>query len=165
MAFNRAYCIMLPLLAGLSACATPADQYPSLAIRDVERVVGTADPVVAPPYVPPAPAAATLDRLTQLQSAATAAHAAFIAQEARDRGVIARLSGAATGSDGWAVGLAALAELQGARSRTMVALADLDRIHVDAAVAGEDLSRVAAVRDAVAALVAQEDAMIDRAAR
>lgn len=163
MAFNRAYCITLPLLAGLCACATPADQYPSLAIRDVERVTGTANAATPPPYAPPSPTAETLDRLGKLQAEASAAHIAFTAQEARDRAVIARLSGAATGTDSWATGLAALADLSGLRSRTMVALADLDRIYADAAVAGEDLARIAAARDAVAALVAQEDAVIARA--
>jgi hypothetical protein len=42
----------------------------------------------------------------------------------------------------------------------MIALADLDRLYVDAAVNGEATDRIAAARDTVAAQVEQEDATI-----
>jgi hypothetical protein len=54
----------------------------------------------------------------------------------------------------------ALAALGAARSRAMIALADLDRIYVDAAVNGEALDRVGPARDSVAAQVEQQDATI-----
>lgn len=165
MSCNPMRLLPIPLLAAVAACAAPQGEFPSLAIRDAERITGTATPAPANPYTPPAPAPATLDRLGQLQAEATAAHAAFTTQAARDRVVIAGLAGAATGSEAWAAGSAALGELEGMRGRTMIALADLDRIHVDAAVAGEDLACIATVRDAVAAMVAQEDAVIAAAIR
>ena len=55
----------------------------------------------------------------------------------------------------------ALASLEAARSRAMIALADLDRLYVDAAVGGEELTRIAPVRESVVELVAQQDATIE----
>jgi hypothetical protein len=52
----------------------------------------------------------------------------------------------------------ALAGLGAARSEAMIALADLDRIYVDAAVEGASLDRIADTRDTVAAQVEQQDA-------
>jgi hypothetical protein len=43
----------------------------------------------------------------------------------------------------------------------MIALADLDRIYVDAAVEGLELTRIATTRDRVAAQVDQQNATID----
>src|SRR5690606_18799558 len=62
MRFNRSL-LLLPLLG---ACTTPADQYPSLAIRDAERVTGTLEPAEPAPYVPPETPAAVVTRLDQL---------------------------------------------------------------------------------------------------
>lgn len=153
---------LLPL-AALSACATQAgDEYPSLAIRDVERISGSADP--APREVEPAPPtpAAVLDRLAQLRTTATQAHATFTTRAKATSRTISTAAGAAQGSEAWAAATAALADLDGARSETMVALADLDRLFVDAATQGADLSRIGATRDEVEALIAQENATIDR---
>lgn len=153
---------LLPL-AALSACATPADDtYPSLAIRDAERVNGTAEPVAREPYVPPATPAGVLDRLAQLRATAVQAHATFTSRAQASRGTISNGIRAAEGSDAWAAASAALADLEGARSQAMLPLADLDRLYVDAATGGEELARIAAVRDEVVALVAEEDATIDR---
>lgn len=152
---------LLPL-AALSACATPADDsYPSLAIRDVERVSGTAQPVPREPYVPPATPAGVVDRLAQLRAAAAQAHAKFTSRATASRSTISNGIRASEGSEAWAGASAALADLEGARSEAMVALADLDRLYVDAAVEGAELARIGAARDEVVALVAQEDSTIN----
>lgn len=153
--------LLLPVLAG---CAATPDTYPSLAIRDVERVTGTADPVAAAPYVPPATPQGVLDRVEQLRLQAQAADAAFQREEQANRGAISGLGGASEGSDAWARGIAALAELEGRRSQTMVHLADLDRLFVDAAVEGAEVARIGAARDEVAALVSRQDDAIARLA-
>ena len=44
----------------------------------------------------------------------------------------------------------------------MIALADLDRLYVDAATGGSELAQIADVRDAIAALVEEEDRQIAR---
>jgi hypothetical protein len=54
----------------------------------------------------------------------------------------------------------ALADLSSARSRTAVALADLDQLYVAQRVDGGDGIAIAAVRDQVTAWVADEDAVL-----
>jgi hypothetical protein len=161
MHFNRAL-LLLPLL---TACAISAGEYPSLAIRDAERVSGTFEPAPPTPYVPPPTSAAVVDRLAQLAADAASAHRAFLSEAPEARRTIAAASGAEFGSDGWASASVALAGLESARSRAMIALADLDRLMVDAAVAGEELERIVAVRNTVTAQVDEQNAAIEGLAR
>jgi len=157
MRFNRAL-LLLPLLY---ACATPTGEYPSLAIRDVERVTGTLEPVEATPYVPPATPDAVLDRLDQLAAEAASAHQAFLAEVPNARRVVTATRGAEIGTDGWARASVAVAGLEGTRSRAMIALADLDSLLVDAAIEGGALERIVAVRDTVTAQVEEQNATIE----
>lgn len=156
MRFNHA----LPLLALLAACATPADQYPSLALREAERATGTLQPAKPEPYVPPPPATATLDRLQQLTAQAASANQAFQAATPPARAAVAAARGSAVGDEAWAQARVALAGLEAARSQATIALANLDRIYVDAAVDGTSLEHIAAARDSVASQVEQQDATI-----
>ena len=59
----------------------------------------------------------------------------------------------------------ALAGLESSRSKAMIALADLDRLMVDAGVEGGELSRIIAVRDTVTAQVNEENLTIESLAR
>lgn len=161
MRFNRAL-LLVPLLA---ACATPAEEYPSLAIRDAERVTGTLEPAPPTPYVPPPTPAAVVDRLDRLAADAASAHRAFLAEAPAARGAVAAASGAEFGGDGWARASVALAGLEGSRGRAMIALADLDRLMVDAAVEGTELERIVAVRDTVTAQVNEQNAIIEGLSR
>src|SRR5690606_24459962 len=70
MRFNRAL-LLLPFLA---ACASPGEEYPSLALREAERATGSFEPAPPEPYVPPPPPAAVLDRLDALAAEAARAH-------------------------------------------------------------------------------------------
>ena len=56
----------------------------------------------------------------------------------------------------------ALAGLTSARSRTMMPLADLDRLYVAAAVEGGALAPISAIRDPVEAQVAEQSRIIER---
>jgi hypothetical protein len=154
MRFNHA----LPLLPLLAACATPADQYPSLALRDAERATGTLQAAEPEPYVPPPTPAATLDRLQQLTAQAASANQTFLAAAPETRRAVAAARGIEPGGEAWARAQVELAGLGAARSEAMIALADLDRIYVDAAVNGEALDRIAPARDSVASQVEQQDA-------
>jgi len=165
MRFNRALLLVPLLVLMLAACATPGDEYPSLAIRDAERVTGTLEPVAPTPYGPPPTPAAVVDRLDRLAADAASAHRAFLAEAPAARSVIAAASGAEFGSDGWARASVALAGLEGSRSRAMIALADLDRLMVDAGVEGGELTRIVAVRDTVTAQVNEENLTIEGLAR
>jgi hypothetical protein len=112
-------------------------------------------------YVPPAPPAATIDRLGQLTAEAASAHQAFLAEAPQARGAVAAARGTGPGADSWARAQVALAGLESSRSRAMIALADLDRLYVDAAVEGTELTPIGAARDRVAALVGEQNATID----
>ncbi len=150
----------------IAACLTagcaraPEGAYPSLAIREVERVAGTLAPP-PPPAPPPAqPTPATLDRLGALTAQAQAAHARLLAAAPAARRTVGAGTGAMVGSEAWAQAQMALSGLETVRSEAMIALAELDRIYVDAAIASEDLSRIEAERDAVAAMVDEQNALI-----
>jgi hypothetical protein len=150
---------LLSLAVLLTGCASPS-RYPSLGVRDAERATGTLQPGDAEPYVPPATPSETLDRIGQLNAEAQAAHREFFAVVERARASIAAGRDAAEGSDRWSIAQVALADVQASRSRTMIALAELDRLYVDTQLAGGDLARISAARDEVNAMVEAEDASI-----
>lgn len=146
----------LPCLALLAACAAPEGEYPSLAIRDIERVTGTMMPTQTPPAPPPArPADPTLAQLDSLAGSARAAHQRFLAKVDEAARVIGAAGG--SGSESWARAQVALADLQAERSAAMIALADIDRLYVDAAREGTDTAYLRQVHTEVTALVAAED--------
>lgn len=157
MQFGR-FCLLALLGGSLGACAA-SDKYPSLAIRDAERATGTLQPPAAAAYTPPP--AAVLDRLDQLAAEAASAHQAFLAEAPQARSTVAAARGADVGAESWARAQVALAGLEASRSRAMIALADLDRLYVDAAVDGTDLARITATRDRVAAQVDEQNATIE----
>jgi len=161
MDFKRAL-LIAALLAPAAACTTAPDSYPSLAFREGERVDGTAEPAPAAPYVPPTPSGDVLDNVGRLAAEATSAHQAFVEEAARLGSTVSKGHGAQVGSDSWAQAQVALASLESARSKSLVALADLDRLYVGAALEGEELTRIAELREQVVALVSEEDATIER---
>lgn len=148
----------------LSACASSGDDYPSLAIRDVERAQGQFEPIpVAPIDVPEVPRnyEGSLDaRLAMLVEAASSAHQRFTASAPAARRTVARTGRAAVGSNDWGAAQVALADLSSIRSDTAIALADLDILHIAAAVAAEDRAQIDAARSAVIAMVEEEDATL-----
>ena len=142
----------------LSACAAGGD-YPSLAIRDVERVQGQfgvsapAAPIIAPTPLP----AGLLASLEQLQSDAQASHTDFMAATPRASQLVSSANGAAISSNRWTDAQVALANLEALRSRTAIALAEVDGLYVTATVDAQANTQIAAARDAIVSLVADED--------
>jgi hypothetical protein len=128
-------------------------------MRPAPRISGTLPPPA--PYVPPPTPPAVSNRLAQLAADAASAHRAFEAEAPRARAAANAARGGAVGSEAWAAAQVALAGLESARSRAMIALADLDRLYVDAATEGGELTRIAATRDRVIAQVEQQNATID----
>lgn len=149
----------LPLAALLASCAAPQDQYPSLAIRDIERVSGTME-VAPPPPPPPAQPPATLERLDQLLADARTAHAQFLAATPTARSSAQAARGASVGSDSWGQAQVAIADLEARRSSAMIVLADLDRLYVNASSAAEDLTPIVVARDEIGSLVDQQNSVI-----
>ena len=164
MTARRLFPLALTML--LAACATPS-AYPSLAIRDAERVKGAFGPpdtgTPAPVVAPPAPSAELTARLAQLQDQAQAAHREFVsAVPAAER--LANGAGA-VGSDSWASAQVALADLDSSRSKAAVALSELDILFIDATIDATRREAIGAARDSVVALVGQEDAVLARLRR
>lgn len=152
----------LLLAAPLAACAAGSADYPSLAIRDAERVEGSFEPA-APAEAPPPPAPPSADllgRLSQLQAQASSAHRAFLEAAPGARRAVFAARGAAVESNAYADAQIALADLDSHRSRTAVALGDLDLLFAEATLAFELRAPIAEVRSEVAALIAREDAVL-----
>ena len=156
--------ILLPLTL-VAACAGGGDgRFPSLATRPGERISGTIEPAPAP--VQPPATAATGDRIDRLRAQARAAHGKFEERRGSADTLSRAAQGAAVASETWSVAQVALASLEAARSEAMIALADLDALYVAAQVAAAptggsgDLDAIAAARDEVTALIAEEDAVL-----
>lgn len=149
-------------LAGCSSTAT--EGYPSLAIRDMERVEGSFEAAPAQRLDVPAvevDLAGGLDsRLAALVGQARDAHAEFTSARPATERLVSAAANTTIGSDSWAAAQVALADLDSARSIAAVALADLDLIHAAAAVQAQDLAAIDAARDSVLAMIAEEDASL-----
>ncbi|MFC3102229.1 hypothetical protein [Altererythrobacter lauratis] len=142
----------------LGGCAR-SEGYPSLSIRDSERVTGVIDAAAA--AFTPAPATpATLAQLDTLAASARAAHQRFLAAQPTTERLVAGARGSAAGTEGWARAQVAIANLESLRSDTMIALADIDRLHVDAHTGGGDIAETGAALAEINTLVDQQDAVI-----
>ena len=151
--------VIVPAVLLLAACAKPG-AFPSLAIRDSERVTGTLAAPPAPAFTPPPLARDTVATLGALAGRVRVAHQRFMAAEASARTSVARGAGSSVGTDAWSDAQVAVAALESIRSDAMIALADIDRIHVDTHVIGGDVAATEQVRAEASALVAQEDRVI-----
>ncbi len=154
--------LLLTLAAGISGCAKDQDLYPSLSIRDAERVTGVFDPVAAEPYVPPAQSPQVLGRIDQLRADAQAAHKRFLGLAERARAPAAAARGAAVGSEQWAVAQIALGDLAAARSQTMVPLTELDLLFVAAQGEASVTTEIEQARAEVESLASAEDQLVDQ---
>ena len=142
-----------------AACASATGDYPSLAVRDAERISGTLQP--SEPYVPASPSPAVLANVESLVEQARAAHDSFRTKLGPARSAVQAASGAGFGSERWAVASVAIAGLETERSRVMISLADIDRLHVAAATEGAALEELAAAQDVVSRMAADQTATID----
>lgn len=160
---QRIATLMICLLA-LSGCAGGHAEYPSLAVRDVERAEGqfqTGEPKrIEVPQVEVDLNGDLNTTLAGLVRNADSAHAEFTRIEPRANRLVSAASGSGVGSDSWASAQVALAELNSARSLAAVPLADLDILLGAANVAAEDATAIEAARGHVEMLIRQEDAAL-----
>jgi hypothetical protein len=159
MNVRRKIWVLLPLIAGLGACAGSDARYPSLAMRPFE----TAPPPPTPePSAEPTRPLANPATLADLVARAVAADAAFT----REQPAAAQLARAATGqlveSNARARALVAMADLAARRGTTTAVLADLDRLAADSAVTFAPAQDIEAARTQVAALVVGQDLAMQR---
>ncbi|MXP31847.1 hypothetical protein GRI94_08425 [Erythrobacter jejuensis] len=148
----------------LAACASASTEYPSLSVRDAERIEGQFNsPSTAPVAAQPAlPSADLRDRLAQLKAEASTAHTAFLGAAPAATQKVDAARGTAIASDRWAIAQVALADLDSHRSKTAVALADLDILFTERAIALEQRGAVAETRETVTRMIAEEDAVLSR---
>lgn len=151
--------LLAAVIPAMAACAANDGRYPSLQMRPAERVAGTFEPATPPPA--PAPMAeGTLGRLGDLEAAARTAHARFAAQAPEARSLVLAGRGADVTDNRWGAAQIALADLDGIRSETAIALGDIDLMFVDATLTNTERAAIERTRSAIVALVAEEDGVL-----
>lgn len=156
---------LLPITALTAACAKDQEgRYPSLAIRDVERIEGSAQVVTPAPAapVPDAPSPDLLIRLDQLTTQAGQAHNEFLARTPTTERNVRAAAGSAIASDRWVSAQIALAELERSRSQLTIALAELDALRVAAELDGAGIAEIGATWKNVDEMAQAENAIISR---
>jgi len=156
---HRILCPVALLGLSITGCASSDDRYPSLAVRDAERAMGTlstANPgtnilAETPDF---APVQAALDR-------AKRANDAFVAEQAGVRDLVLATRGLSIENDRRSRALVGLARLTSLRSQTALALADLDQIEVRAATAFADVKDIRRAQSSVLRLVTAQDTVLD----
>ncbi len=161
MTTNSARPLFLAILCSVSvtACAGSSDQYPSLAVRDIERQSGVFTPSQNPAQ-PIDPVASTTE-ISAIVRRAEQSDAAFrdaepgVRQLARDA---ARLG---TDSNAYSQTLVAIADLTSLRTQAAIALGDLDALEASAAVSFAPLEDLKAAQESVSAIIDRQNAQID----
>jgi hypothetical protein len=163
MHLSKSLLIITPLIALLGGCTSVnPGNYPSLERRPIES---RANAVAAAPTVaiePTVVSATLVEALAALGGDADRGEAAFRAALADSRATIAAGRGAAVGSESWALAERALSRVAIARGPTTLALAELDKLAIDAD-NRDDLAALAAIageQGRVMALVAAQDEVL-----
>lgn len=150
----------LVAFACLGGCAANADRYPSLAIRDIERVSGTSDVDPATAEPPPSLPAADLENIPALVATARSAHQQFIEAAPSARREVAAAIGSNVTDNRWASAQVALADLESLRSQAAIPLADLDRLNAEAAITFADSEAVDKALAEVLDMIEEEDQVL-----
>jgi len=157
------------LLAGSLAagCAGGSGDYPSLAVRDVERqygrfLPGEADTPSQPAQPAPIRPGAAPETLAALLADAQASFARFEARESAVAAEVAAARGGGIDSDARAAAITSLSQLSSLRSATAVPLGDLDLLAAKAATTFAGSEEIEETRARVAALVERQDAVLER---
>ncbi|WP_284124846.1 hypothetical protein [Parerythrobacter aestuarii] len=150
--------LLLPVVA---ACASPSTDYPSLAVRDAERIAAAHETGSDPGPIEPVPTELAA-RVSRLRAQADAADHAFLDKLPGATLQLEAARGAAIASKSWASAQTALSELDSHRSTTAIALADLDKMYAERAVALERRDFIDDARVYVAAILARQDQSLIR---
>ena len=150
--------ISAPLIVG---CAQSSADYPSLAIRDFERVQGSFDAPDAQPVIAPAPLPEEKSaRIAALRDQLGAAHSRFMAEAPSARSAVRAAAGTTVGDDRWGTAQVALASLDSQRSQAAEVLADFDLLFADTTLAFEQREDVGKARNEAEARLREEDAIL-----
>ena len=145
----------------LAACAGDADRYPSLAIRDAERVSGVFGPVAAPPAVAPIVKPPSTGDLAQFLATANESHQRFLQASERTRSLVSSAAERGIDTNVRQEALVALADLSTMRSDTATTLGDLDLMEAEAGIAFADTTQLISVRQQLVEMIAKQDATLD----
>jgi hypothetical protein len=160
---RRSRYLILPAAFALAlpACTRDQGEFPSLARRPAERLnTPMPEPAPSPDPTQAAPDPALLERIAALEAKARTAHERFTSRSGSARALVAAAAGAPVASENWSVATVALSELEAVRSEAMIALADLDALYARAVVEGTDSAALSKAREAVVALVGEEDRVL-----
>lgn len=154
-----ALALLTPLIAG---CAGDSGRYPSLAVRDVERVNGefeSGSPVQPvelqiPPLVPST-------SIESLVEQANAANSTFASRVAAARGLATNARGSGRDSEARGRAIVALADLTSLRSQTEVPLGELDLLIAERTNRLEPAADAIAAHARVLALVQEQSRTLD----
>lgn len=154
-------------LAGvvLAGCAAEKGKYPSLAVRDAERVTGQLTPTQPddPPAVPTRPANES-ERIGDSLTIARNAFDKFQAEENAAGSLIQAASDDPASEDKRSRALVAIASLSSLRGQTVQALAQLDQMEAEAASTFAPLEDIQRAQFAITHLLDQQDATLARLA-
>ena len=148
--------VIASLLA--AGCAGSGDRYPSLAVRDVERNPVQETP--APPVEPvelPIRSMAPSTPVDTLVEQASAAFTAFEGEAPAVRALVSSARGASVESDAYGRAILALADLTSHRSKSEIALADLDLMLAENANRFEDTAVILAAHKLVLDMVNEQN--------
>jgi hypothetical protein len=158
--------LVLPMVLG--ACASTNGEYPSLAIRDAERVSGSAQPVEVAPRPPAPPLDSTIaGRIASAVAQARKANGSFAAASSRTERTVSAARGTRSPGDAWIAAQVALADLVSLRSEAVIAQADLDLLYTSERLSDPERITPTAqalmdARSQVAGWVADQDRTIAR---
>lgn len=149
-----------PILAVLAAgCSSSSDQFPSLAVREAERLTGQFTP--AQPGEPAPTYSVPSSQIDAALATARAAHQRFIAARPGAQASARGARGSAVGTSPHSLALIDLADLSTYHSETSIALAALDRLEAQAATLFAPTDAVKAAQAEVAALIGTQDETLE----
>jgi hypothetical protein len=122
----------VPLALLAAACAGGGGDYPSLAVREAERIYASGDPIKPAPVIADRPGIAA--RIGALLAAGRDNQSAFEAALATAQQLAGRAGG--PGSDSWVAAQQAVSRAEAARASIASARADLDAFAAVEAAAG-----------------------------
>lgn len=143
----------------LAGCAGSSDAYPSLAIRDAERVTGSFTP--SEPESPPPPPVASDEDVGAIADRARETHSRFMSERPGALAAVRTARGLGVESNARALAEVRLAVLSSLRGQTQLAMAELDSLQAKAATTFAPTGSIAVAQSQVAAFLSEQDEAID----
>ncbi len=156
---------MVLMIMPLAACSTPEGDFPSLSKRPYESADPVAEPNPVPVAVTTTMPAALSEQTNQLLVRNRNGDAAFAKARSAAESAARAGSGAAQGSESWVQGQMILSRLDAARSESVAALGEMDRMIAGERDKGADTGLIGlldTVQAEIAASVANQEAVINR---